>query len=273
MSENTQTTVTPSAPSAPAVATPKPKTATIRDQIESPKFAEQIAKVLPKILTPERFVRVAVTAMLKTPKLAECTQGSLLNCLLQLAQYGLEPDGRRAHLIPYKDQCTLIIDYKGIAELVMRSGLVSYLHADIVCENDVFEWDMGEIKKHTIDLKKPRGEAYAFYALCRFKDGTTKAEVMHREEVEAIRKRSRAGSSGPWVTDFNEMAKKTAFRRLSKWLPLSPDVRDAAENDDDVIELEAKATTKRDTVALAEPLDPFALMAADAGASNGEEIK
>ena len=267
MSENTQTTVTQTAPSAPAVAK---KPATIREQIESPKFAEQIAKVLPKILTPERFVRVAITAMLKTPKLAECTQASLLNSLLQLAQYGLEPDGRRAHLIPYKDQCTLIIDYKGIAELVMRSGLVSYLHADIVCENDVFEWDMGEIKKHTINLKAPRGEAYAFYALCRFKDGTTKAEVMHREEVEAIRKRSRAGSSGPWVTDFNEMAKKTAFRRLSKWLPLSPEVRDATENDDDVIEIESKATTKRDTVALAEPLDPFALMAAGAGASTEE---
>ena len=267
MSENTQTTVTQTAPSAPAVAK---KPATIREQIESPKFAEQIAKVLPKILTPERFVRVAITAMLKTPKLAECTQASLLNSLLQLAQYGLEPDGRRAHLIPYKDQCTLIIDYKGIAELVMRSGLVSYLHADIVCENDVFEWDMGEIKKHTINLKAPRGEAYAFYALCRFKDGTTKAEVMHREEVEAIRRRSRAGASGPWVTDFNEMAKKTAFRRLSKWLPLSPEIRDATETDDDVIDVEAKATTKRDTVALAEPLDPFALMAADAGASNGE---
>ena len=145
----------------------------------------------------------------------------------------------------------------------MRSGLVSYLHADIVCENDVFEWDMGEIKKHTIDLKKPRGEAYAFYALCRFKDGTTKAEVMHREEVEAIRKRSRAGTSGPWVTDFNEMAKKTAFRRLSKWLPLSPEVRDATENDDDVIDVEAKATTKRDTVALENPIDPFALIGAD----------
>jgi recombination protein RecT len=260
MNENTQTTVTQAAPSAPAV--PK-KPATIREQIESPKFAEQIAKVLPKILSPERFVRVAITAMLKTPKLAECTQASLLNSLLQLAQYGLEPDGRRAHLIPYKDQCTLIIDYKGIAELVMRSGLVSYLHADIVCENDVFEWDMGEIKKHTINLKTPRGEAYAFYALCRFKDGTIKAEVMHRDEVEAIRKRSRAGTSGPWVTDFNEMAKKTAFRRLSKWLPLSPEVRDATENDDDVIEIDAKATTKRDTVALSDPLDPFALVGAD----------
>ena len=250
MSENTQITAAPTG----TVAAKKP--ATIRDQIESPKFAEQIAKVLPKVLTPERFVRVALTALIKTPKLAQCTQASLLNSLLQLAQFGLEPDGRRAHLIPYGDQCQLIVDYKGLAELVMRSGLVSYLHADIVCENDDFQWDAGEIKGHKVDLKKPRGAMYAVYALCKFKDGTCKAEVMAKEEIDAIRKRSRSGSSGPWVTDYNEMAKKTVFRRLSKWLPLSPEVRDAAENDDDVIEVEAKATKRGE--ALAEPLDPFA---------------
>jgi recombinational DNA repair protein RecT len=78
---------------------------------------------------------------------------------------------------------------------------------------------------------------------------------MAKEEVDAIRKRSRSGASGPWVTDYNEMSKKTVFRRLSKWLPLSPEVRDAAENDDDVIEVES--TTKKRGEALAEPVNPF----------------
>ena len=40
-------------------------------------------------------------------------------------------------------------------------------------------------------------------------------------EVEAIRSRSKAGRSGPWVSDWAEMAKKTAVRRLVKLLPLS----------------------------------------------------
>ena len=251
------------------------KPATIRDIIEGDGFKQQIAKVLPSILPPERFVRIAVTAMLKTPKLAQCSQASLLNSLLQLAQYGLEPDGRRAHLIPYGDQCQLVVDYKGLAELAMRSGLVSYMHADIVCENDVFEFGMGEITAHKVDLKKPRGAMYAAYAICKFKDGTSKAEVMAKEEIEAIRNRSRAGKNGPWVTDFNEMAKKTVFRRLSKWLPLSPELRDAAENDDDVIEVET--TTRRahsaDVAALPQPINPFENMLTDSPEMTTEETK
>jgi recombination protein RecT len=66
-------------------------------------------------------------------------------------------------------------------------------------------------------------------------DGVTKSEVMSKDEVESIRKRSKAGGSGPWVTDWCEMAKKTAFRRCSKWLPLSPDINEAFERDDDRI--------------------------------------
>jgi recombinational DNA repair protein RecT len=49
---------------------------------------------------------------------------------------------------------------------------------------------------------------------------------MSRAEVEGIRARSKAGAKGPWVTDWSEMAKKTIFRRLSKWLPLSAEIQD-----------------------------------------------
>ena len=212
---------------------------TIRDQLESPKFREEIAKALPKHLTPDRFIRVAVSTLTRTPKLKECEPVSLFGAMLTLSQLGIEPDGRRAHLIPFENrkrgvvECQLIVDYKGLAEMAMRSGVVSYLHADVVCDADIFEENMGEIIAHKIDRRKPRGEVYAAYAICKFKDGTAKAEVMSSDEIEAIRKRSKAGNSGPWITDWNEMAKKTVFRRLSKWLPLSPEFRDAVEADDE----------------------------------------
>lgn len=213
---------------------------TIRDLIESPKFKDEVAKALPKHLTPDRFIRVALTAMTKTPKLANCDQASLFNSLLTLSQLGIEPDGRRAHLIPYGTTCQLIIDYKGLAELAMRSGVVSNIHADVVCDADLFEYDRGELKTHKINFREPRGPVYAVYSLVRFKDGTEKAEVMTVDEVEVIRKRSRAGSNGPWVTDWNEMAKKTVFRRLSKWLPLSPEYRDALDADADAVDVTDK---------------------------------
>ena len=224
-----------------------PSTAiTLRGELEGASFREAVAKVLPKILTPERFVRVAITAMTRTPKLRECDRASFFSAMLSLAQTGLEPDGRRAHLIPFENrkrgvvECQLIIDYKGLVELAMRSGLLSYIHADVVCEGDVFEYSLGEIKAHVPwflrrDADKPTdpGEIFAAYALAKFKDGSAKAEVMSIGEVNAIRARSKAGQSGPWVSDFAEMAKKTAVRRLSKWLPLSPEYRDALDADAD----------------------------------------
>jgi recombination protein RecT len=179
--------------------------------------------------------------MTRTPKLEKCDPYSFFSSLLTLAQFGLEPDGRRAHLIPFENrkrgvvECQLIIDYKGLVELILRSGVVSYVHADVICENDQFDYDRGELKTHKIDFRQPRGPVYAAYSMCRFKDGGEKVEVMTRDEIESIRNRSKAGQNGPWVTDWNEMAKKTVFRRLSKWLPLSPEYRDALDVDDDRI--------------------------------------
>lgn len=215
------------------------KSLTIRERLNQPAQLEEFRKAMPTHCKPERMARVALTAMTRTPKLADCDQASFFKCLLDLSQWGLEPDGRRAHLIPFRNnklgitECQLIIDYKGLVELVMRSGTVSKIHADVVCENDEFEYDRGDLIHHKIDFAKPRGKPYAAYCLVRMKDGSEKCEVLPREEVEAIRKRSRAGNAGPWVTDWNEMAKKTAFRRASKWLQISAEIADALERDDD----------------------------------------
>lgn len=234
---------------------------TLRQHLEGDAFKDAVQKALPKHMTPDRFIRVALTAMNRTPKLRDCTQSSFLNSLLTLSQLGLEPDGRRAHLIPYENrrlgvvECQLIVDWKGLSELIYRSGIVSTLHADVVRRGDDFQYSMGVLTRHIpaflrSDAPSEAGDVYAVYAMATMKDGSQKTEVMSRDEIEAIRKRSRAGQSGPWVTDWNEMAKKTAFRRLSKWLPLSPELRNAVEADDDAIEVE---TVKK--VSTAEYLD------------------
>lgn len=232
------------------------KPTSLKGLINSENMRNQFALALPKHLTAERFTRVAITALTRTPKLQSCTPESFMRCLLDLSAWGIEPDGRRAHLIPYGTECTLILDYKGIAELVMRSGLVSSIHADKVCENDDFQVDRGKVTKHVIDFRNDRGKPYAYYVLIAFKDGSEKSEVMTRDEVEAIRKRSRAGSSGPWVTDFDEMGKKTVFRRASKWLPLSPEVRDAFDKDADTLAPEPRQVSGR-VVSDANPFDKF----------------
>lgn len=224
------------------IAKSEKKPETIKSLLSGDEFRKQVALALPRHLDADRFVRIALTAMTRTPNLAQCDHASFFNALLTLSQFGLEPDGRNAHLIPFENrkrncvECQLIIDYKGLVDLAMRSGLIANIHADKICEADVFEFDRGEIKTHKVDFRKPRGMAYAYYCLVRFKDGSEKCEVMSKEDVESIRARSRAKDSGPWVSDFDEMGKKTCFRRLSKWLQLSSEFRDALDKDDDALE-------------------------------------
>lgn len=222
------------------VASNKVTKLSIREHLNSDAFKAEVAKVLPKHLTSERMVRTGLTALMKTPKLASCTPESVLNCMLQLSQWGLEPDGRHAHLIPYGDQCTLILDYKGIVDLVLRSGTVRTIHADVVYEGDRFVYSLGEVKDHTphflrTDAEKPKdaGKVIAVYCHVVFNDGGTKSEVMSVEEVEKVRASSKSGNSGPWKEWWSEMAKKTVFRRASKWLKLSAEVADAFDKDDE----------------------------------------
>ena len=247
---------------------------TIRGMIESDSFKEQVARALPKHMTPDRFIRVAATAIMRVPKLAECDQASFAKAMLDLSSLGLEPDGRRAHLIPFMNnkrgcyEVQMIVDYKGLVELVMRSDDIAKIHADIVCDNDVFEYDMGRITAHKINYKKPRGAVMCAYAMAEFKNGAIKTEVMSIEEIESVRKRSKAGHSGPWVTDWNEMAKKTVFRRLSKWLPMSSEYHDALSADADSFDNVAKSVEF-----VSAPVNPNARKQADRVADPSKMIE
>jgi len=209
------------------------KKSTVRELMRSEQFSAEIATALPSIMTSDRFLRVALTTLQKVPKLQTCSQESLCQALLDCASLGLEPDNRRAHLIPYGNNVQLIVDYKGVVELVLRNGDVRKLHADIVCEGDVFNYDRGEVTKHSIAFGKDRGKPIAAYCIATLKSGETSAEVMTVDEINAIRDKAKAGKSGPWVEHWGEMAKKTVFKRLAKWLPMTPEVKAAAEYGDD----------------------------------------
>ena len=211
----------------------------IKSLLSGDAFAEAMKDILPKTISAERMVRVALNCLQKTPKLALCDKKSFFNCMLTLSQYGLEPDGRLAHLIPRENrklgtvECTLMIDYKGIVEMLMRSGKVQKIHSELVCENDEFEFNMGEVVSHRIDFRKPRGEIYACWCCVTMKDGSKLYEVMSKDDLESVRERSMAKNSGPWVTDWGEMAKKTVFRRLSKWCSISPELNEIFMKEDE----------------------------------------
>jgi recombination protein RecT len=157
---------------------------------------------------------------------------SALSAITTVAELGLELDGRRAHLIPFKNEITLVVDYKGLVELVMRNKDIVSIHADVVCENDIFNYSKGIVQDHIINFKEARGKVYAVYAVVTFTNGSEKAEVMTFDEVEKIRLNAPGKNSDPWTKWWNEMAKKTVFKRLCKWLPLPAKAQDAITHDD-----------------------------------------
>lgn len=214
---------------------------------ENLNFRKELKKVLGKI-PPEHFVRVALTAMQKQPKLALCTQASVFQCLLDCASLDLEPDGRRAHLIPFKDTCTLVIDYKGYVDLMTRPGKgneIAFIDAAIVYDKDDFEWNMNRVVRHRFDLAaESRGAPIAAYVAINYKNGMVKYELMTKSEILSIKERSKAVISAkkynnfdtPWFTDEMEMWKKCPLRRAQKWVPINDQTARALEVDYDRFE-------------------------------------
>lgn len=210
----------------------------IQTRVNSPEFAQELQRCIAKHMTPARFQRIVCTQIQQTPKLAQCDPASFFSALLKCAQLGLEPDGRTAYLIPYGNTCQLIVGYQGKIELAMRSGVLKSINAYAVRKGDVFRWVNGDIH-HEVDWadQTPDREVIAVYAVAKLRDDAYICEVMSRAETEAIRKRSKAGNSGPWVTDRVEMDKKTVIHRVLKKVPMSSEYRDALDHDDDRLEV------------------------------------
>lgn len=196
-----------------------------------------IAAVLPKHMTPERLLKVALTATARTPALLACSPSSVLLAVMQAAELGLEAGGilGEGYLVPYKGTCVFIAGYRGLITLARRSGEMRSIEAFVVRKADSFDIEFGLEPKLThrpsMVGELSDDDIVAVYAIARFRDGSVQVDVMTRAEVDRIRKRSAAAGDGPWVTDFAEMAKKTVVRRLCKYLPLSPELKKALEHE------------------------------------------
>ena len=214
-----------------AVAEKKQKT--IFDVIQA--GAKQFATALPKHINSDRFVRIAITTIRQNPKLAQCNQESLLGALMVSAQLGLEPGVLgQCYLIPYGRECQFQIGYKGMIELLRRSGQLKDIYAYSVYENDEFEMTYGLDRdlKHKPNLQS-KGNFIGCYCVAVLKDDARAFEYMTKDEIEAHGKKfSKTYGNGPWKTDFEAMAHKTVVKKMLKWLPLSVEFLEMANKDE-----------------------------------------
>lgn len=191
-----------------------------------------INEILPKGFDVGRLVRVISSQIRQNPKLGMCDPYSMMHAVMTCAQLGLEPSRTlgRVHLIPYGKEVQCIIGYQGLVELARRSGDISEIYAEVVYENDHFKYTMGLNKtlEHTPDFSGDRGEFKCCYAVAKYKDGGNHIVVMSREDINSIKNGTKY-KNPVWENHFDEMAKKTAIRRLAKLLPLTIELERAAE--------------------------------------------
>ncbi len=249
----------------------------------------KIQEVLPKTMSAERFFQLAVSAYNSEPKLADCSTISVLSCVMKCAALGMEPsavDGLgRAYILPFYNrktrtmEATFILGYKGMIDLARRSGEIKSISARAVYEGDIFEYEYGLDEKLVHVPRKQSDKLTHTYCVAHFKDGGHYFNVLSIEDINAAKKASKAADFGPWKTNFEAMAVKTAIRRAFPYLPVSVVAQEAAAADEQtpdyrgVLQPTFKAETPAQEPTIESPETPeFATEAAPVGvdAETGE---
>lgn len=225
---------------------PENKIVTVHDFLKQKR--DLIAKALPNTITTDRLIGVFTMLLNSSPALMECTQSSLVAAVIQTVQLGLTPGNvGHCHYIPfsnkqkdgsYRKEIQFIIGYRGMLELVNRSGQACILTAECVYEKDQFQYEQGlhPILKH-IPAIGERGPFVAVYCIAKNLIANEKVFiVLQKEEVEKIKNASKASKSehSPWTTWWEEMCKKSAAKRICKLLPLSLDVQKKINTDETI---------------------------------------
>ncbi|MFK0295403.1 recombinase RecT [Streptomyces sp. NPDC090442] len=219
---------------------------------QTPTLVQFVQRLLPEIkrALPEhvggadRIGRIALTELRRVDHLAECTQESFAGALMTCSALGLEPGGvsGEAYLLPFWNkkvrayEVQLVIGYQGMIKLFWQHPLATGLDAHTVYEGDEFAYEYGLEPKlrHVPARGSAKGRPTHYYAVARLANGGNAFVVLDVDDVEAIRKRSKAKDFGPWATDYDAMARKTAIRQLFKTIPKSAELARAVAHDETV---------------------------------------
>jgi recombination protein RecT len=226
-----------------------------------PKIEKAIQAVAGSYFTADRFLRLAINAIKKTPTLAYCDPQSVLGAFMTSAALGLEPNTilQQAFLIPYKKskmvgnkwenyyECNFQVGARGFITLAHRSPYIKSIESEAIHEND--HWKHMKGTKSFLEYEKKlkdRGGLAGAFCYTVLESGLEMATVLPLDEVYKIRSKSEtynallraideAGSNEkdkqkaqkkfaetPWVMWEDDMSAKSATKKHSKQLPISP---------------------------------------------------
>jgi recombination protein RecT len=214
------------------------------------KLKPQLALALPKHMNADRMARLALTAFSTNADLQQCTPQSIAGSIMTAAQLGLEPGiNGQGYLIPYKGTCTFVPGWKGLVDLVARSGRAT-VWTGVVYPGDRFEYQLGDAPfcRHVPgDGAEEGGDEFTHvYAIGRVRDASmavievwTRAKVKkHLKTYNKVGGRHYAQAS---ENNFEMYARKVALLQVLKYMPASIelanaiDVSNAAESGQHVV--------------------------------------
>lgn len=240
---------------------------------EVKRLESQFLAALPPHIPVERFMRVVMTAINGNPDLQNADRLSLFDSAMKAAQDGLLPDGREGALVIFntkdmvetrrqnKDVWIKKVQWMpmvaGIMKKARNSGQISTIVSRVVYAGDKFRnWidDDGEHIEYEAADDQDRAVVRKVFAMAKLKDGAVEIEVLTPADVEKIRNASKAKAGPAWTVWWDEMARKSAIRRLSKRLPLSSDLDDLIRRDDDLYDFKGERGEAPARISVQNPL-------------------
>ncbi|MCP4568357.1 MAG: hypothetical protein GY841_12335 [FCB group bacterium] len=208
---------------------------TVAELFEGQYIQEQLSRAIPSMMNVDQLIRVSLTVIRQNEKLLQCSQQSLMSCVMGCAMLGLSPEPYlgQAYFVPFWSaklrgfESTFIPGYRGYITLARRSGELASLSAQVVYSNDDFtvRWGLDETLNH-VPAEGDRGDVKGAWTVFHYNQGAPTFEYMTVNDIDKIRDGSKSKTKdgrviGPWKDHYSEMAKKTVIRRHMKLAPLS----------------------------------------------------
>ena len=201
------------------------------------KMADKFTEALPRQMDVNKFISVAKLTLNKNPKLLQADKTSLMQTFMKAAQDGLYLDGREAAAVQYGNQVNYLPMVEGVIKLMHNSGLIKTISAEVVYENDCFEYELGSNPnvKHIPLLVGNKGNRICVYCYVQTANDGEYIEIMNMDDLDKCKQQAKGASSphSPWVKWFDQMAKKTVIHRIAKRLPKNDAISSVVRIDED----------------------------------------
>lgn len=198
------------------------------------KFAELLGKRAPGFITS------VLQVVMSNTLLQKADANSIYNAAAMAATLDLPVVNSLGHawIVPYAGKAQFQIGWKGFVQLAQRSGQYETINVIPIYKHQFKSWNPLTEELDADFSFEPYGEPVGYVAKFKLVTGFVKTDFWPKWKVEDHGKRySKSFTSGPWKTDFDSMAMKTVLKSiLSKWGPLSIELRTAIMADQAIIE-------------------------------------